>query len=408
MSNRLGYRAAWVVAAMVGVHAARGEDAWQLVTDDFAQQPVTTVKAISDQGATVETRGAAAERVVSFDHLLELRRDSVVGSARSPERTFAVSLSAAPPLVGETFVGAPVRLDGGTVEWNEPILGTLKLPLKRFASLTRVRGGEALAAGAGSSTEDVISLTNGDVLRGIVADIGAASVSIQSAAGAVTNAPLDTIGAVRFASVGTASAGEGPPARVFRITLEDGTVLSATHIGMAAGTSAMTLGGAEAGAVAMSAVVAIEQLDGPVVWLSSLVPTRAEQSPWLGMSLPARADASVVGGPLRFGDRTFAHGWGVHARSVLVFAIDPSYRRFRTAYAIDGAENYADLTVRIRVDGQVVHERTHFRAGELAPVVTVDVEGHKELTLEVDYGDTGDVQGRLNWIESAFLRTGDR
>jgi hypothetical protein len=35
--------------------------------------------------------------------------------------------------------------------------------------------------------------------------------------------------------------------------------------------------------------------------------------------------------------------------------------------------------------------------------VTIDVAGHKQLTLEVDYGQNYDVQDRFNWIEPAFL-----
>ena len=46
----------------------------------------------------------------------------------------------------------------------------------------------------------------------------------------------------------------------------------------------------------------------------------------------------------------------------------------------------ADVTVRIKLDDKVVHEREHFHAGELSPPVVVDLNGATSLTLEVDFG----------------------
>jgi hypothetical protein len=37
-------------------------------------------------------------------------------------------------------------------------------------------------------------------------------------------------------------------------------------------------------------------------------------------------------------------------------------------------------------------------------VVSLDVRGHKRMTLEVDYGENYDVQDRLIWIQPALLR----
>jgi hypothetical protein len=61
------------------------------------------------------------------------------------------------------------------------------------------------------------------------------------------------------------------------------------------------------------------------------------------------------------------------------------------------------MTVRIKLDDQVVHERLSLKAGVLQPPVVIDVAGHQRLSLEVDYGANFDVQDRMNWIEPAFL-----
>ena len=83
--------------------------------------------------------------------------------------------------------------------------------------------------------------------------------------------------------------------------------------------------------------------------------------------------------------------------------IGPRDQTFRTQFAIDGDAPYADVNVRIKLDGQVVHETRDLRAGILSPVIWLDVSGAHTLTLEVE-ALNDQVQARLNWIEPALLR----
>src|SRR5207249_7926633 len=80
-----------------------------------------------------------------------------------------------------------------------------------------------------------------------------------------------------------------------------------------------------------------------------------------------------------------------------------TYKALRTQYAIDGNGAYADVAVRIRLDGKVVHERKELFAGELSPVVIVPLANARKLTLEVDFGGNYNVQDRFNWIEPALV-----
>jgi hypothetical protein len=52
----------------------------------------------------------------------------------------------------------------------------------------------------------------------------------------------------------------------------------------------------------------------------------------------------------------------------------------------------------------VVHEQKDFRAGVLAPLIVLDTDNARLITLEVDYGQSYDVQDRFNWIEPALLK----
>jgi hypothetical protein len=95
-------------------------------------------------------------------------------------------------------------------------------------------------------------------------------------------------------------------------------------------------------------------------------------------------DRSVDGEPIRYDGRTFTRGIGVHSRSKLTWALDGRYRTFRTRYAIAGDLPYANVTVRISLDGKVVHEQADVVTGTLSPVITIGLGQAKSLTLEVD------------------------
>jgi hypothetical protein len=187
------------------------------------------------------------------------------------------------------------------------------------------------------------------------------------------------------------------------VTLADSTAIT-TPAPILRGTSLQLTGGETPRQIPLDTVLAIEQLNGPVVWLPALRPTENVQTPFLDLAWPARMDATLEGDPISFADQTYGHGIGVHSYSRLSFAIDPSVKAFRTRYAIDGVQPYANVTVRIKLDGRIAHEQADIVSGKLFGPVTVETNGARTLTLEVDYGKNQDVQDRFNWIEPALLR----
>ncbi|HMB96311.1 MAG TPA: NPCBM/NEW2 domain-containing protein, partial [Tepidisphaeraceae bacterium] len=246
----------------------------------------------------------------------------------------------------------------------------------------------------------VVTLSNNDTVHGIITQASSKSISVQQTGGDATDVPLDSIVRVTFASTvgATAKLSHG-----FRITLADGTAITAAKMRLANDKISATLVDGLSCSLPLVMVTAIEQANGPVVWVSSLTPLQNLQTPFLDVSWPTRFDRAVDGEPIRFLDRTFEHGIGVHSYSRLAFAIDPAWHSFRTQYAIAGNWPYANVTVRIKLDDEIVHEKTDFRSGLLAPPLMIPLDGHHQLVLEVDYGQNYDVQDRFNWIEPAFL-----
>ena len=394
---------------------AAAQSKWTLTTADFRSKQVDLVS-IDDKGATF-----ADKSVVPFADLLLLDREldpkqqQAAGAGAGGGGKFVLYLAG-----GEQFRGEPVKLEGETLHWHSPAVGGMQVPLRQVTSLVRAIAAPSQqqqqqqlappAAGEQQRTEDEITLANGDMLRGIVTNISGEGVTVQ-AGGNETPVPLDGIRSVALAATaGASTANQSQTGRAFRIRLDDGSIVTAPQLRTAAtDTLVLTLADKSTRNIPLESVATIEQLNGPVSWLSSRPPSENVQTPLLDTTRPARMDRTVTGKPIRFGERTYARGIGVAPYSRLSWPIDPKtrgdYQTFRTQYAIEGAGQYADVTVRVKLDDRVVHERQKLTAGELSPVVLVPLPaGAKTLTLEVDFGGNYGVQDRFNWIEPALVK----
>jgi hypothetical protein len=385
---------------------------WTITTADFRSQPAAGITGLSGDGVRFAVAGSADDQqTIPLDRFVSAQRAAVGGAApvaASSNAKFTLLLSN-----GDRLAGEPAGVVSEQLVWRSASLGELKVPMRRLTLLARNFATAAKSPSAGEPPkQDVVSLANGDTVAGVVTDCSVDKITVQTDSGP-SDVPMATVTKVTFAAVGKSTASASVP-RGFRVRLTDGSgvtvadgSISSDHFTAKFETTAI--------AVPLSQLASIEQLNGPVGWLSSLTPIESVQIPYFGgsaaISWPARNDTAVDGSPLRFKGRAFDHGVGVHAYSRLTYDISGaggSWAAFRTQYAIDSPRNnprpLADVTVRLRLDDKVVHERAHVRAGEVSPVVTIDLAGARKLTLEADYGDGGDTQDHLNWIEPALLR----
>ncbi len=389
-----------LVVALLSTSAVARAEEWSVTTADFRTDPVT-LRGLSAEGVRVAPPDGSADRTVPLDRFVSAQRTANVADAPTPKYTLALS-------DGDRLVGEPTGMAGERLTWAEPLLGNIPVALGRLVAMGR---GTTAPVPDERPKQDVVTLANGDTVAGVVGGVGNGKLTVQSTDGGATDVPLTSVSRVAFANTGGAAASG---ARGYQVRLADGSALTAATVQIDGGIVKLTLAGDGAGPVPLrlSDVVGIEQLNGPVGWLSSRSPTESVQVPYLGGAIawPARFDAAVDGSPLTFGPQAFDHGIGVHAYSRLTFAVDPGWTAFRTQYAIDSRRDaprlLADVTVRIRVDGKVVHEQQHVRAGTLSDVVRVGLAGAKALTLECDYGPSGDTQAHLNWLQPALIREG--
>lgn len=362
-------------------------DRWQVLTGDFKTRPLTIQK--------IDQKNVIADEQDSQP--LPIERFVQASRAMKIDEPTGMVLCLAG---GDRLIGQPRQLDGATLVWFAAGIGEVRVPIERAVGILRDKASDPrLDADRG---EDVMLLLNGDTVRGIVTALAERSVSITPTGGDAIDVPLDNIRELLMATPPQGRGQVEPPAYMLR--LASGSVLSCESLTLDDDKLNITVAGGAKASLPTSVVASIEHTAGPVVWLSTRTPSEVVYTPYFTGDFTPKMDKTVTGEPIRLGNQVIQRGIGMHSKTRMTFALQPEDRSFRTRYAIDPALGYANVDVRVFVDGKSVHENKGFKAGDLSPVVEVDLKNAKSLTLEVDYGQGYDIQDRLTWIEPAILR----
>ena len=389
-----------LVVSLCFAAAASADQRWTLTTADF-QRKVVELSEINAESVVI----SAAEKVtIPVGRVLRLDRGTLTGVDKS---TYQLTLQN-----GDVIPGSPADMRDEILHWQNPTLGLLKLPLSGLRSIVRKDKSRRSPA---ESNEDQILLNNKDLVRGAVTGIENSSVNIQSN-GDTSAVPLSGIDAIYFA----AAKKQVTKNRFWKIILTDGSVLSPEIIftdgqalvfdlrnGLPVGPKPAEKAAGSALKVPLEKVISIEQFNGPISWLSDREPSKNIHTPFSSETiLAAKMNLNVFGKPIRFGSDTFEKGIGVHANSVLTFPLDGTYKVFQTRYAIDSGADTSKAVVQVQIllDGKVVHEAKNIRGFKMSPVVAIDLNNAKELTLQVTAAGMTDAQDRLNWIDCALVK----
>jgi hypothetical protein len=382
----------FLFALLAAVLTARAvaEETWTITTSDFRR--------VSGSIVSIDAAGArltSPDSTLPLDALLRLDRNARAAAAPPKLSLFFQN--------NDRLGGEPTAIKNDALTWSSPVIGALTVPLQKLRGLSRLATPPGLDE---ERKEDVVSLANHDVVRGVLSAIEEGKAVIQSGADALP-IPFPSVETILLA---------GPPREVpstqrgWRIRLVDGSILTAPAIRIAAGKLQFRLPAAVGDAdlaADLANVLSLEQVNGPVSWLSDRTPTANRQEPFNAESnYPARMDQNVFGRQLRVGAQAYEKGIGVHANSTLTFALDGTYKLLRTRYGIDTSSDAskAAVNVRILLDGRVVHEKKDFRAFKTSPLLTIELGNARELTLEVTAAGPTDTQDRLDWIEPALVR----
>jgi hypothetical protein len=381
--------AAWLLLGLL-VPAVRGDDTWTVTDAQFHSRTIV-LHAIGDQG--IVATDAAGPGTLAWDDVLDLSHPA--SFAASGLGRYIAFLSD-----GDRVAGEPIALGGEKLRWSSLVLGELELPADGLLAISRTPSPPLGLENARS--DDQVSLANGDLTHGIITQISAAGVTLQTA-DATPTLPWDAITAVLFA---TPASPKPDNRRAFRVTFTDGTVMTATRLSLAGAKLSLSLDEKTSRDAEISTVAAIEQMNGPISWLTDRRPIQNIYRPFFAENFPTRFDRTVDGAQTihdRFNQ--FHHGIGCHSYSRLVYALDGGYAAFRTQFVVDSDSPLADVTVRILLDDKPAFQRENLKAGHTESPVIIPLGDAKKLALEVDYGQNYASEGRFAWLDPALLRT---
>ena len=351
-----------------------------------------------------ERRQIPPRDVVRIDTLDDRRREPELGDGGhdAPAATWTLILGDGDRWEGRIADGRDEQV---IVEVSDA--GQVSLPIGSLASVTSAKAFTAAYSHtvewfqrAPISDDDLLLLTNGDVLRGFVASFDKEGLTFDRDGGAA-RVPCRMLLAVRFARPSI----KPIDSLLAVIRLRDGTRMTATALDLSGdGCEARLRCGARV-LVPVDRIRRIDMLGGRWERLSTLTPVSHEQASMLGLIWEPQTDQNVLGGPLSVAGEAFDYGVGVHSRSKLGYELKGEFHEFVTFFGLDDAGGpLADVRVAIVVDDVTRYEEPHVRSGKLFGPVRIDVSRAQRLELLVDFGENGDLQDRFDWIEPGLVR----
>mgnify|MGYP000527779909 CR=1 FL=1 len=299
-----------------------------------------------------------------------------------------------------------------TLSLDHRLLGRLGLPFSQIRQLRLRAGGINPANASAPATQptgmlDVLLLTNGDRIEGIVRQIGPEQIVLESADGDRKLLPADSVQVVAFADAG--APGTVPASGVAVQTQGAGTVEAWLHL--RTGETILVRSVAYSPSEGLihfrhqerplsikpAELAGIEPVSPRWQWLTKLSPSRYEHRPLLSPTLPWRVDATCTGEPIRADGQPVLRGIGVPAGSTLQYDLAGRWRKLLVWPMLDDSANgVGHCSAAVRVDGKDVWQGT-IRGAGTQPGVVIDVSNRRDLTLEVGPAESGDILDRFVW-----------
>jgi len=149
----------------------------------------------------------------------------------------------------------------------------------------------------------------------------------------------------------------------------------------------------------------IRSRNGRLTSLCDLEPVSVEEVPYFGRVIHWRRDQGFDGTPAAFKGKRPARWLAMHSHSVLTYALDGQYEKFKTTVGFDdSAGNRGRALCRVSVDGRELFLQPDFRSDQDPQEIELSVAGAKQLSLEVGFGEEQDVGDRIIWAEPRLFR----
>jgi hypothetical protein len=347
-------------------------------------------------------RPEAAAEPLSISPRDIVRITPLAAAADHPRGPIRLLLDTGDVLYGQLSGHGPEKFVLDTILGNQ-----VAVPFERVQLLTTQLAEQRRWSGAIGSLssaprdEDVVLLSNGDMVKGLLSRLDPQMMTLERAGG---ERQIDfAVTVALFLANEPRSAPDGVHAW---LRFADGSSLGASEVHWTpAGLDVSCFDGTFQG-LSQERLRDLEIRGARWSWLGQDVPLAgSEHTAQLSLTWPARQDSNAIGGRLRLRGSTFERGYGVHSRSVLTFDLDGRYTAFSTICGLDDAAGeYADVAAAVVVDGVVAWENPSITRSQAPQQLHLDVSGAKALQLQVDFGANGDLQDYFDWADAALIQ----
>ncbi|MBV9124851.1 MAG: NPCBM/NEW2 domain-containing protein [Planctomycetes bacterium] len=252
---------------------------------------------------------------------------------------------------------------------------------------------------------DQVWLRNGDLVEGIVTGMDRQVLRLEVARKPV-EAALNKVAAVALSSALARLPQSAQPFGRVVVTRGGRLSLAEAHADGSVLTG-RTFFGAEV-RLSWNEVVALDLRQGRAVYLSDLKPRAYQFTSYLGEGQwPYVPDGSVDGHDLILGGSTFDKGLGMHSASRLSYDLEGRYQRFEARVGLDdraGRDGRARIGVLVDGKPQDLGGDPELTRTDGPRLIQVNLAGARELTLVVEFGRRGDVQGRVDWADARLIK----
>lgn len=134
-----------------------------------------------------------------------------------------------------------------------------------------------------------------------------------------------------------------------------------------------------------------------------------------GLNRRPQMRRSLLGKPIRLGDKTYARGVGTHAESVMFFKANGKVKAFDAIVGIDREaqeypeswctrKNWGCVSFRVYADGKKVADSGVLKEQDKPVALHADLSGAREIVLECTDGGhwAGYLMGHGDWADAAF------
>ena len=156
---------------------------------------------------------------------------------------------------------------------------------------------------------------------------------------------------------------------------------------------------------AVADVAEIRTRNGRLTSLCDLEPVSVEEVPYFGRMIHWRRDQGFDGTAATFKGKRPARWLAMHSHSVLTYALDGQFDKFKTTVGFDdSAGTRGRALCRVAVDGRELFLQKDLRSDQDPQDIELSVAGAKQISLEVGYGEGQDVGDRIIWAEPRLFR----